>query len=109
MCQKLHGGFGPHTKAPKDSIRITRDEGLEWYRSSDIARRGFCRLCGSSLFWDPFKQEGTGILAGSLDDTSGLETIGHIFVAEKAQFYDITDEIPQFPGSSMGQLDGDYR
>ena len=109
MCQKLHGGIGPHTKAAKEYIRITQDEGLGWYQSSEIARRGFCSLCGSSLFWDPFDQEGTGILAGSLDDASDLEIIGHIFVGEKAGFFEICDGRQQFQGSSHGNLDGDFR
>lgn len=53
MCQKLHGSMGAHTKAKKADITLTRDEGLAWYKSSDVARRGFCKNCGSSLFWEP--------------------------------------------------------
>ena len=109
MCQRLHGGSGPHTKARKADITITGDAGLAWYRSSDVARRGFCRVCGASLFWEPFGQDGTGILAGTLDGPTGLKTIGHIFVGEKCDFYEITDGLPQFEGSSDGALAGDYR
>ena len=109
MCQRLHGGFGPHTKARKADITITEDAGLAWYRSSDVARRGFCRVCGASLFWEPFGQDGTGILAGTLDGPTGLKTIGHIFVGEKSDFHEITHRLPQFEGSSDGALAGDYR
>lgn len=109
MCQKLHGGAGPHSKAAKKDIVLTKDTGLSWYRSSDIARRGYCRDCGSSLFWDPFDQEATGILAGALDDSSGLKVIGHIFVAEKAPYYEIFDELPRYAESSDGDLPGDSR
>ena len=108
MCQRLHGGFGPHSKASKENISITKGGGLAWYQSSDVARRGFCKECGTSLFWEPFNQGGTGILAGTLDDTSGLKTMGHIFVSEKPLFYDITDDLPQFGGSSKGALSGDF-
>lgn len=109
MCQHLHGGFGPHSKAPKANITITRDAGLAWYRTSDVARRGFCRTCGSSLFWEPFALDATGIVAGSLDGPTGLKTIGHIFVGEKADFLEITDGLPQYQGSSDGALVGDYK
>lgn len=51
----------------------------------------------------------TGIIAGSLDSPTGLKTIGHIFVAEKSDFYEIADELPEYAGSSQGQLAGDYR
>lgn len=108
MCQRLHGGHGPHSKARKANIRITHDAGLAWYQTSSIARRGFCRICGSGLFWEPFELDATGILAGTLDGPTGLKTMGHIFVAEKPDFYQITDDLPQFEGSSNGQLPGDY-
>jgi hypothetical protein len=108
MCQRLHGGFGPHTKARKINIAITHDAGLAWYQTSEIARRGFCRVCGSGLFWEPFELDATGILAGTLDGPTGLKTLGHIFVGEKCDFYEITDGLPQFQGSSDGALVDDY-
>ncbi|TYT26718.1 GFA family protein [Luteimonas viscosa] len=109
MCQRLHGSFGPHSKARKVNITITRDAGLAWYASSRIARRGFCRVCGSSLFWEPFDLDATGIIAGSLDGPTSLRTIGHIFVGEKCDFYEITDGLPQYEASSDGALVDDYR
>jgi hypothetical protein len=109
MCQRLHGSFGPHSKALKTNITITHSEGLAWFKTSDVARRGFCRECGSGLFWEPFDQEGTGIIAGSLDTPTGLKTMGHIFVGEKSDFYEITDEFPQFDGSSAEKLLDDHK
>ena len=109
MCQRQHGSYGPHSKALKVNITITRDDGLAWYKTSEVARRGFCRDCGSGLFWEPFHLDATGIIAGSLDRPTGLKTMGHIFVGEKSDFYEITDDLPQFEGSSDGQMEGDYR
>jgi hypothetical protein len=109
MCQRLHGNFGPHAKALKDSITITRDDGLAWYKSSEIAQRGFCRDCGSSLFWEPFELDATGIIAGSLDQPTNLKTIGHIFVGEKPDFYEIDDNLPRFEASSDGKFVDDYK
>lgn len=109
MCQRLHGNFGPHSKARKVNITITRSDGLAWYKTSDVARRGFCRQCGSGLFWEPFDLDATGIIAGCLDTPTRLKTIGHIFVGEKSDYYEITDELPQFEGSSNGELVDDYK
>lgn len=109
MCRRQHGGFGPHSKAKKANITITKDSGLAWYQTSDIARRGFCQLCGSGLFWEPFDQDATGIIAGTLDTPTGLKSIGHIFVAEKGDFYEISDELPRFEGSSDRALADDYK
>jgi len=108
MCQRLHGSFGAHSKAPKAAIAVTEGRGLAWYATSERARRGFCRLCGSNLFWGPVDQDATGIVAGCLDQPTGLTTIGHIFTGEKADFVSIDDKQPRFEGSSEGALDGDY-
>ncbi len=107
MCQRLHGAFGAHSKAAKADIEIVEDGGLAWYATSQRARRGFCRACGSNLFWEPVDQDATGIVAGTLDQPTGLKTLGHIFTAEKADFYDIADESPRFDGSSDGAFEGD--
>ncbi len=108
MCQRLHGNFGPHSKARKANISILKDDGLSWYQTSAVARRGFCRECGSGIFWEPFELDATGIIAGTLDGPTRLDTIGHIFVAEKPDFYEITDDLPRFEGSSNGELVDDY-
>lgn len=107
MCQKLHGAAGAHSKARKSDITFTEDHGLAWFASSDRARRGFCKDCGSSLFWEPVNQLTMGILAGSLDDSSMLKTIGHIFTEEKCAFSDTSDHCKLYPGSSDGALAGD--
>lgn len=109
FCQKQHGGFGPHTKARKVNITLSKSDGLGWYQTSDVARRGFCRECGSGLFWEPFDLDATGIIAGTLDGPTGLKTMGHIYVSEKPDFYEITDDLPQFEQSSNGELVNDYR
>jgi len=109
MCVNLHGGPGGHSKAKTGDIRYVEDRGLKWYRSSSIARRGFCGECGSSLFWDADEQDTIGILAGSLDQPTGLKTIGHIFVAEKPDFVEISDGLPQFERSSNGGFKDDFQ
>ncbi len=108
MCQRSHGGFGPYTQAQMNNLRLIKESGLTWYQSSQIAQRGFCRTCGSNLFWRHLDQTTIGIVAGTLDLPTGLKTMGHIFVAEKADFYHLDDDLPQFAGSSKGQLPNDY-
>ena len=66
-------------------------------------------LCGAGLFREPFDLDATGIIVGSLDCPTGLKTIGHIFVGEKPDFYEIEDDLPQFVGSSNGEFVGDHK
>ncbi|MEM7563820.1 MAG: GFA family protein [Pseudomonadota bacterium] len=107
-CQRLNGNFGAHSKARTEHLDITETDGLQWYDIHPSVRRGFCKRCGSSLFWEAMQQPWTGIIAGSLDNGDALTTIGHIFVEEKAGFFEITDNLPQFRKSSDGKLPGDF-
>jgi hypothetical protein len=80
------------------SLRVP--ENITWYRSSPQARRGFCRTCGSALFWKMDGDDYTSIMAGAFDTPTGLAFGVHIFCADKGDFYEINDELPQFAQSS---------
>ena len=108
QCTKLNGNFGSHSKALKINVTILTSEDLKWFEISETARRGFCQRCGSGIFWDQIKQNALGIIAGTIDHPTHLETIGNIFVKDKSDFYDISDDVHQFDGSSDGELKGDY-
>jgi hypothetical protein len=59
---------------------------------------GFCRACGSSLFFESVGGSRLTIAAGSLDQPSGLEVIGHEYVADKADYVRIADDLPARAG-----------
>jgi hypothetical protein len=90
QCRKQTGHFMAATAAKLDKFRLTRDEGLRWYRSSAAAARAFCQFCGSSLFWQGNDRDYVAIAAGTLDGETGLSIAGHIFCADKGDYYDIT-------------------
>lgn len=94
QCRRQSGHFVAAAEAHRDDFVLTADDGLEWYRSSDIAKRGFCAKCGSALFWDDGSAE-ISINAGSLDQPTGLKLTAHIFVADKADYYEIEDDLPK--------------
>jgi hypothetical protein len=63
--------------------------------SSRRRRRGFCRVCGAHLFWEPANSQRVSIFMGCLDEPTGIRLADHIFVAEKGDYYDIDDGLPQ--------------
>jgi hypothetical protein len=73
---------------------------LNWYAASPQARRGFCRNCGSVLFWKHRDLDYVSVLAGAFNGPTGLEGGCHIFVEDKGDYYEIDDGLPQFPGST---------
>ena len=82
------------------------DDGLKWFLSSNEARRGFCQECGASLFWERLGGSTISIAAGLLDLGQEVNTIGHIYCSDKPAYYEIADDLPQFPQSSKGKIDG---
>jgi len=107
-CRKSSGHFTAATATRPENLKLLCSEGLKWYRSSPGARRGFCGNCGSTLFWQPDSGDRISIFAGSLDDSSGLSVVSHIYVQEKGDYYDIGDGLPQFAGGDLKlSLQGD--
>ena len=79
MCRRSCTSVGAYTAcAPADLDTTGRS--LKWFRSSPMARRGFCSACGSQLFWAPAHGRHISISAGSLDDPSRLVWGEHISI-----------------------------
>jgi hypothetical protein len=91
QCRKTTGHYWSATQVPNDRFRVTRDDGLKWFRSSDVARRGFCTGCGASLFWQHDEEDATSVGSGTLDGATGIKTAKHIYVADKGDYYEIED------------------
>ncbi|MFD0917527.1 GFA family protein [Pseudahrensia aquimaris] len=97
QCRKQSGHFFAATSCSSDDLELITDETLKWYEASDFAKRGFCGVCGSALFWRRDGGTETSILAGTLDDTGGVKLERHIFCADKGDYYEIVDGLDQFP------------
>ena len=93
QCQKTSGHHVAATSAARGDIVVSGD--VIWYQSSETARRGFCGICGSNLFWDSSTSLNLSIFAGTLNSPTGLELIGHIFCADKSDYYEICDDLPK--------------
>ena len=97
QCRKQSGHHYAAANVADDRLMLDGGENLSWFQSSPDARRGFCRICGSALFWKNKKNDFTAILAGSFDGETGLKIEKHIFCADKGDYYDISDGVPQTP------------
>ncbi len=99
QCQHWHGHFGGYTAATWSNLELRGAEKVTWYRSSGTARRGFCSVCGSSLFWEADHRQYVSISAGALDLPTGLVTARHVFVEDKGDYYRIAGDAAQSPGT----------
>jgi hypothetical protein len=96
-CRKQSGHYFASTDVPRAALTVHGGENVRWYASSEKVRRGFCSTCGSALFWDPVHHDRIGIAMGALDTPTRTRLAIHIFVAEKGDYYDIADGLPQNP------------
>lgn len=100
MCRRWHGHVGAYTNVARSGLEFTEARGLKWFRSSAIARRGFCGECGSSLFWDGDKRDAISVAAGALDAPTGLVSNVQIFTEDKGDYYELDPRVPIRPKTS---------
>jgi hypothetical protein len=88
QCRKWTGHHVAATAAWKRDVSLDDPENLlRWYRSSNSAKRGFCRRCGSNLFWERDGADTLTIMAGMIDGPTGLRTRAEIHTADKGDYY----------------------
>ncbi len=97
-CRRWNGG--PFIGADfRNGIKLIKADALVWYDSSEWAKRGFCKICGTSLFYclkeDP---EFWSIAAGALDLPGGLSLGKEIFIDKKPDYYDLSGDHPRLTG-----------
>ena len=96
MCQKAVGGpFAVIVPVPKAGFRVTRGA-IAWFESSAVARRGFCRDCGTPLIFDYPHTADIGVMAGCLDRPDLVPPV---------EQYGIESRVPWF--GRLGALPGD--
>ncbi|WP_315920074.1 GFA family protein [Mesorhizobium sp. SP-1A] len=100
QCRKQTGHYFAATNVKDAEMDARGTDNVTWFAASNFARRGFCRTCGSVLFWKRNGSDTTSVLAGSFDTPTGLKGEEHLFVADKGDYYEIEDGLPQFGRSS---------
>jgi hypothetical protein len=103
MCRRWSGG--PFMVVDcKSTLRIDDGAPLGLYQSSDWAERGFCRECGSTLF---YRLKDNGQAYVSVESIDGLEDVsltGEVFIDEKPGYYAFAQKTHQMTGEQVFAL-----
>ena len=112
MCQKQTGAaFRTRGRVNKSDFNWVQGEDLvTFHESTPGVLRGLCRVCGSPIVnkfeagspvaaLDPKAPLRYGVGLATLDDDPGVRPSAHGFVASKAVWFTITDDLPQHPGA----------
>lgn len=92
MCQRASGNvFAPLVTA----------HGVEWegtparFASSDVADRGFCRDCGTPLFYEGSAGQGLNLMVGTLDNPELAPPVLHYGVESRVAWLHLSDDWPK--------------
>lgn len=104
-CRKAQGtAFAANVPVSTDNLKWTQGQDhLRAFESSPGKERVFCPTCGSPIF--SRRPDTPGILrlrAGVLNAPTGLALGFHFYTADKADWWEITDDLPQHPGERPG-------
>jgi hypothetical protein len=94
MCRKATGGgFAALVSIPRDALHWTRSA-PDLFRSSPLASRGFCKMCGSPLFYDGDAEDHLAVTVGSLDDPSVFKADHHYGIESRLAWVDCGAGLP---------------
>jgi len=103
MCRKAQGApFVTWVGVEDSRFRFVGGESeLNWYPSSEDGRRGFCRNCGSSLFFRSPRWSGEiHIALPYFDMPIDREPSGHVYYDRRVPWVTLGDHLPRYGGAS---------
>jgi len=101
MCRKAHGaGYVTWTGFEQAQVSIgSGTDQLTWYDSSPGAQRGFCRQCGSTMFFRSERWAGElHIALGCIDDALDREPQANVFFDRHVDWMPIDKSLKQVDG-----------
>ncbi len=103
MCRKFHGAaFATYGEVKRDNFNWLAGENLlKEYIAANGTTRRFCAECGSSMTFSPANSDGEVIELSLATMDTDVEELpdAHIFVGNKANWYSVSDHLPQYAAS----------
>lgn len=100
MCRRWGGGplfaseFG-------EEVSFEGEEHIATFSSSDWAERGFCRTCGTHLFYRLKDNHHYAIPVGLFDDCNDWQFAEQVFIEEKPGFYSFAEDTKELTGEQL--------
>lgn len=91
MCRKWGGGPLMAVNCGTD-VSFEGEENISVFNSSDWAERGFCKKCGSHLFYRIKESKEHIIPVGLFDDQESFVFDNQVFIDKKPSFYSFANK-----------------
>ena len=91
MCRKWGGGPFMCVDCGSD-VTFEGEENISVYDSSDWAERGFCKKCGSHLFYRLKEVNDHQVPVGLFDEQNNYHFELQVYIDQKPSFYDFANK-----------------
>ena len=99
MCRRSGGAY--YGALESESFAFASEANVGVYRSSEWAERGFCKQCGSTLFYHFLPTGNRSFAAGLFDDADKLPVSQEIFVDEQVAWRASNGDHPRLTGEEI--------
>ncbi len=99
-CRQWGGGAN-FSLVAKNKPVITGIEHIQHYASSQWGERGFCKHCGTHLYFHLLADDSYFISAGIFADNADFNLSAQIFIDCKAPYYDLANDPPKLTESEF--------
>lgn len=100
MCQLWNGGPTMSVHCGID-VSFSNEEYISVYRSCSWAELGFCKNCGSHLFYRSTDSGEYILQTGSFDSADGFALEQQIFIEEKPAYYSFANKTTNLTGAEV--------
>jgi hypothetical protein len=108
MCQRASGtAFAANAPVRAKYLEwLAGRDAITEYESSPGKIRAFCSKCGSPIYSRRVAEPETfRIRLGTVDGDPERRSFGHFWVSSKATWFEITDELPQYPEGTLTEVE----
>jgi hypothetical protein len=98
QCRRASGSaFGANVDVADGDVRFASGrELIREFESSPGNFRAFCSRCGSPVYKRSLAKPGiTRLRLGSFEEDPGVRPLVHVYVGDKAPWYEILDSLPK--------------
>lgn len=99
ICLRWSGG--PAFAVSVGQVSFNSEHNIARFDSSEWAERGFCRRCGTNLFYHLKQTDHYVLWMGTFDELIAFKLAGEIYIDKKPALYDLAGKHPRLTGEEF--------
>ena len=99
ICRRWNGG--PGFAVSVGQVSFKGEQNITRFNSSEWAERGFCKRCGTNLFYHLKEADLYMLWMGTFNDLIPFELASEIYIDKKPALYNLTGNHPRLTGDEF--------